>query len=126
MIMERPLTNGSIALLNLGDQIDTLEHEIKLGDATASAQAGLVELIMLRGLILGHIADYFRAEAIAEQLVRDAPADANAPLARARTRAMFHRFNEALDDVDRAEHLPRCRDGERRTGGDFPGARPLR
>ena len=55
--------------------------------------------------MLGRIADYERAEEIAEQLVRDAPGDARAWLARARTRAGFHRFNDALADLDRAERL---------------------
>ncbi len=42
---------------------------------------------------------------IADQLVRDSPGDARALVARARTRAGFHRFSEALSDVDRAEQL---------------------
>ena len=55
--------------------------------------------------MLGRIADYERAEEIAEQLVRDEPADARAWFARARTRGVFHRFNDALADLDRAEGL---------------------
>jgi tetratricopeptide (TPR) repeat protein len=105
MIVERPLTDGSIALRNLSAQIDVLEQEVRLGRATISTRAGLVELIALRGLIVGRIADYFRAEEIAEQLVRDAPADARAFIARSRTRASFHRFDDALADVDRAARL---------------------
>ena len=62
-------------------------------------------MITLRGVIVGRIADYDRAEEIAEQLVRDASTDARALVARARTRASFHRFNDALADVDRAERL---------------------
>ena len=76
-----------------------------MASATVETRAGLVELISLRGLIVGRIADYERAEEIAEQLVRDAPTDARALVARARTRASFHRFNDALADVDRAERL---------------------
>ena len=90
MIAERPLTDGKIALLNLGAQIDALEPEVRLGRATVETRAGLVELITLRGLIVGRIADYIRAEEIAEQLVRDAPTEASAFVARARTRASFH------------------------------------
>jgi tetratricopeptide (TPR) repeat protein len=105
MIVERPLTDGSIALRNLSAQIDALEQEVRLGRATVSTRAGLVELIALRGLIVGRIADYFRAEEIAEQLVRDAPADPRAFVTRARTRATFHKFNDALADVDRAVRL---------------------
>ena len=105
MIVERPLTDGSIALLNLGAQIDALEPEVRLGHATVETRAGLVELIMLRGLIVGRIADYERAEEIAGQLVRDASTDAKALLARARSRACFHRFDDALSDIDHAEQL---------------------
>jgi tetratricopeptide (TPR) repeat protein len=42
---------------------------------------------------------------MAEQLVRDASTDGTALVARARARAVFHRFTDALDDVDRAERL---------------------
>ena len=73
--------------------------------ASVETRAGLAELISLRGLIVGRIADYDRADEIAEQLVRDAPTDPRALLARARTRAGFHRFNDALADIDRAERL---------------------
>jgi tetratricopeptide (TPR) repeat protein len=105
MIAERPLTDATIALLNLGAQIDALELEDRLGRATVETRAGLVELITLRGLIIGRIADYIRAEEIAFQLVRDAPTDPRAFVARARTRAIFHRFDDALADLDRAERF---------------------
>lgn len=100
-----PVTDGSIALLNLRAQIDGLEPDVRHGHGTCESRVSLIELITLRGLILGHIADYERAEEIAEQLVRDAAADGTAFVARARTRAVFHRFTEALDDLDRAEQL---------------------
>ena len=105
MINERPLTDGTIALLNLEAQIDALEPEVRLGSANVETRAGLAELIALRGLIVGCIADYDRANEIAEQLVRDAPADPKAHLARARTHAGFHRFKEALVDIECAEQL---------------------
>jgi len=105
MIAERPLTYGTIALLNLGAQIDALEPEVRLGRATVEVRMGLVELITLRGLIIGRIADYVRAEEIALQLVRDAPTDPRAFVARARTRAIFHWFDDALADLDRAERF---------------------
>jgi len=105
MIIERPLTDGTIALQNLGAQIDAVEPAVRLGHGTVENRAGLAELIVLRGLFVGCISDYFRAEEIAEQLVRDAPENARAFFARARTRATFHRFNDALADVDHAEQL---------------------
>ena len=102
---ERPLTDGKIALLNLDAQIEALESEVSRGSASVEARTGLVELISLRGQIVGRIADYERAEEIAEELVSDAPTDPRALLARARMHAVFHRFNDALADLDRAERL---------------------
>ena len=100
-----PITHGTIAMLNLRAQIDSLEPDVRRGHASIESRVGLIELITLRGLILGRIADYQRAEQIAEQLVRDAATDGTAFVARARTRAVFHRFTDALEDVDRAERL---------------------
>ncbi|PWI08807.1 hypothetical protein DIZ27_20335 [Streptomyces sp. NWU339] len=65
-------------------------------------QALLVDLLILRGQVLGRIADYERAAELAEGLVRDAPDAGTAWLARARTRATFHGFAEALADLDAA------------------------
>ncbi len=93
-------TDGAIALLNLHAQIDGLE-----ADVTIESRACLIELITLRGLLLGRIADYERADEMAEQLVGDAAGDGGSLIARARTRATFHRFVEALNDLDRAEQL---------------------
>ena len=100
-----PVTDGTIALLNLRAQIDGLEPDVRRGHTTIESRVCLIELITLRGLILGQIADYQRAEEIAEQLVRDAATDGTAFAARARTLAVLHRFTEALDDIDRAERL---------------------
>src|SRR5208283_4348677 len=105
MMDERPLTDGTIALLNLEAQIDALEPEVRLGPASVETRAGLAELIALRGLIVGRIADYDSANEIAEQLVRDAPSEPKALLTRARTHAGFHRFKEALADIECAERL---------------------
>jgi tetratricopeptide (TPR) repeat protein len=104
-ISELPVTDGTIALMNLRAQIDGLETDVTLGNAAVESRVGLIELITLRGLILGHIADYDWAAEIAEQLVRDAATDGTAFVARARTRAVFHRFTDALNDIDRAERL---------------------
>jgi tetratricopeptide (TPR) repeat protein len=98
-------TNGTIALLNLQAQIDGLEPDAWLSPPNVESRAALIELITLRGLILGCIADYERAEEIAEQLVHDAATDGVAFVARARIRAVFHRFTDALNDLDVAEGL---------------------
>ena len=93
-------TDGTIALLNLQAQIDGLEDH-----GTTAEAATLIDLLILRGLILGRINDYGRAMQLADRLVDDAGADAAAYVARARSRAVFHRFTEALDDLDRADRL---------------------
>ena len=115
-ITEGPTTDGMIALLNLEAQIEGLKANVGVEHWSVEDRVGLVDLITLRGLILGRIADYEQAEEIAEQLVRDAPADGMSFLARARTRAVFHRFSEALDDLAAAERLSldaKTADGER-------------
>jgi len=94
------LTDGAIAVLNLGAQIDGLE-----GHGTSAEAATLIDLLILRGLTLGRISDYERAAQLADRLVHDAAADAAAYMARARTRAVFHRFSEALDDLDHADRI---------------------
>lgn len=105
MIADRRFTHGTISLMNLGAQIEALEEEVWFGQASAETQVGLVELITLRGVIIGRIADYIKAQEVAEQLVRDAPNAAGSFLARARTRASFHTFNDALADIDHAARL---------------------
>ena len=99
-------TSGTIALVNLQAQIDGLQRQATAGALPAvSDQAELIELVALRGQILGRIVDYEWAEESAEQLTRDAPADGVAFLARARARARFHRFTDALADLDVARRL---------------------
>ena len=102
---ELATTSGVIALVNLQGQIDGLESQAANGRLAVAQWADLIDLLSLRGHVLGRIADYERAAALAEQLVRDAPADGIAFLARARTRATFHRFTEALADLQAAEQL---------------------
>ena len=102
---EPPTTDGAIALSNLQAQIAAEERLARYGPLTVSQRAAMVELLIMRGQFLGRIADYERAEALAEQLVGDAPTDGGAFLARARARATFHRFAAALADLDEAERL---------------------
>ncbi|MBE7468951.1 MAG: tetratricopeptide repeat protein [Anaerolineales bacterium] len=98
-------TSGVIALLNLQGQIDGLESQATAGRLTAGQWANLIDLLTLRGQVLGCIADAERAAALAEQFVYDTPTDGLAFLARARMRAAFHRFAAALADLDTAERL---------------------
>jgi tetratricopeptide (TPR) repeat protein len=110
---ELATTSGAIALVNLQGQIDGLELQAARGRLAVAQRADLIDLLSLRGHVLGRIADYECAAELAEQFVCDAPADGLAFLARARMRATFHCFSEALADLDMAERL-----GWDRTGLD--------
>lgn len=103
-------TAGVIAVGNLDGQIEGEERLARYGPLGVSQSAALVELLIMRGQLLGRMADYARAEALAEQLVRDAPRDGGAFLARARVRATLHRFAAALADLVEAERLGVNRD----------------
>jgi len=100
---ELTTTSGIIALVNLQAQIEGLELQWASGRLGVVQWADLIDLLSLRGHVLGCIADSERAAALAEQLVHDGLAGGIAFLARARTRATFHRFAEALADLDAAE-----------------------
>src|SRR5262245_21019223 len=102
---ERPhTTNGSIALRNLDAQIYGLEAEVSSGFSTAETRLCLIDLLVLRGRTIGRIADYRRAERLANQLVGET-SSAESLLARARIHALFHRFPAALVDLDVAGDL---------------------
>ena len=104
-VAERPVTDGTIALANLEAQIDGLQWDREPDCRSTEESIALVDLLILRGLILGRIADYGRAEEIAEQLVHETSNNGAAFLARARVRAVFHRFTDALNDLAVAERL---------------------
>jgi tetratricopeptide (TPR) repeat protein len=102
---EFPTTSGVLALGNLQAQIKGQDRRDRTGLLTVNDQAELIDLVTLRGHVLGCIADYEWAEERAEQLTRDAPEDGAAFLARARARATFHRFTDALTDLERAQRF---------------------
>lgn len=102
---EIPTTSGVLALVNLHAQIDGLQRQAAAGWVAVSSRAALIELVALRGQVLGRIADYEWAVELAEQLTGDAPTDGVAFLARAGTRARFHRFTGALIDLEQAQRF---------------------
>ena len=97
-------TDGTIALINLEAQIESLERQAAPGRLASRWWGELIDRIALRGQILGRIADYERAAALGEQIARDA-SDGLGFMARARARALLHRFKEALTDIDVAASL---------------------
>ncbi|HYX32412.1 MAG TPA: tetratricopeptide repeat protein [Oligoflexus sp.] len=102
---EFPTTHGALALANLEAQINGIESVAATGRITLSDQAGFIDLVLLRGEVLARIVDYEWAEELANELTRYAPVNGAALLARARTRATFHRFADAQSDLDEARRL---------------------
>ncbi|MEV5173363.1 hypothetical protein AB0L10_20265 [Streptomyces flaveolus] len=91
--------------MNLQAQISARQTRPRHSRLSCVDRAGLVDLLILRGQVLSRIADYERAERTAEYLVSDEPDEGLAFLARARTRATFHRFTQAVADLATADRL---------------------
>jgi tetratricopeptide (TPR) repeat protein len=106
MADDSPVTTaGVIALRNLQARIDGQAARATGGLLSAVERAELVDLIGLRGHVLGRIADSERAAAMADELIGELPSDARSYLVRARTSGVFHRFGSALTDLDTAAAL---------------------
>ncbi len=106
---ELPTTDGAIAVGNLNGQINSVERAIAERDARKEPAgefvAKAVALLSMRGQFLGRLADYDRADALADRQVREAPKDARAYLLRAGIRSTLHRFADAEADLRTAEKL---------------------
>jgi tetratricopeptide (TPR) repeat protein len=98
-------TAGVIAVANLEVRIGGQVARASAGPLTVGERAELVELIALRGHVLGSIPDAELAAAMTDDLVDQAPNDARSFVARARMRDHFHRFAAALTDLDTAAAL---------------------
>src|SRR5262245_57842701 len=98
-------TAGVIALGNLEARIAGQVGQATRDRLAVGEHAELVDLIALRGHVLGRVADAEWASALAEELVSRAPGDARSFVARARMAAVFHRFAAALTDLDAAAAL---------------------
>lgn len=98
-------TNGVIAVQNLHARVAGLDCDITQNGAMSPRAIELIDLLLLRGEFLGRIADYERASSLAEQRVASDQSAGAAFLARARTRATHHRFEDALKDIAQAAAL---------------------
>jgi tetratricopeptide (TPR) repeat protein len=105
MPAEMRTTDGVIALRNLDAQIASLEALDASGRLAIWERVDLIDLLALRGQLLGRIEDAERAASLAERLVSDAPDEGRAWLCRARTHGTVHRFADALADLDQAARL---------------------
>jgi hypothetical protein len=99
------VTDSSIALGNLDSQIDGTKLRVARDPRDISAQAALVSLLSMRGQYTGKIADYDAADALSAEMLAKEPKSGAAHLARASTAATFHRFTEALSELDKAAAL---------------------
>ena len=116
MTTEIRTTDGCTAIINLQAQIEAYEQYVARRRESVPERIRLIDLIALRGNILGRIVDYEYADGMSLQLAREFPEEAVVLFMRARTRAVFHRFKDALVDLDQAERLGMSRnevDGER-------------
>jgi tetratricopeptide (TPR) repeat protein len=98
-------TAGVIAVANLEARIDGHVSRATAGALSVGERAELVELIALRGHVLGSVADAERAGSLADDLVAEVPSDARSFVARAHMKGVFHQFASALTDLDAAAAL---------------------
>jgi hypothetical protein len=114
-------TAGVIAVGNLEAQINGQISRGTRGQLTVGERAELVELLALRGHVLGRVADAEQAATLADELAGQVPGDARSLVARARMSGVFHRFAPALTDLDTAAalELQHC---QRERGGAAVGA----
>jgi tetratricopeptide (TPR) repeat protein len=102
---ELPTTDGEISLSNITGSVVSAEEMLGRRPKDPVAHAHLVGLLIVRGQILGRIADYERAAELGEQAVKRVPRDPRSFLARAQARGTFHEFQDALTDLEQAERL---------------------
>jgi tetratricopeptide (TPR) repeat protein len=95
-------TAGVIAVGNLEARINGQGSRATRDLLTVVERVELVELLALRGHVLGCIADSERATALANVLVDEVPSDARCFVARARMSGVFHHFASALADLGTA------------------------
>jgi tetratricopeptide (TPR) repeat protein len=101
MIERGRYTSGRIALGNLSASIAGLRRRRAAGAGLDDLLA-LSELLVVRGDLLGRIADHDRAERVATEAAGSSGEAAGALYLRARLAGRFHRFDEASALLDRA------------------------
>jgi hypothetical protein len=94
-------TSGRIASSNLSASIEGLELR-RVEGAAPDDLLSLSKLLMLRGDLLGRIADHDRAELVANEAISLSADTGTRFYARARLAGRFHRFEEANSLLDRA------------------------
>jgi hypothetical protein len=98
-------TNAGIAMGNLDGSIETRTKLYANSPNDAGLGLTVVNALLTRGQFAGRIADYETADALSATMLSKLPKSADAHLARASTAATFHRFSEALAELDAAASL---------------------
>lgn len=98
-------TDGRVALNNLTAQIDGLAALVERDPRRVGAALNLVVLYIERGRFTGTVADYERAEDLAQLLAVAHPERGDLFYVRAKVHALFHRFDLAQADLDHARQL---------------------
>lgn len=98
-------TDGAIAVQNLEAAIEENERAHARSPDQRQFMSTLITFLQMRAQYLGHLADYDRADALAEELVKLQPEDSSSYLQRAGVRSSLHRFPEAEMDLAEAERL---------------------
>jgi len=104
-----PTTDGATAVGNLEGQLkgylgavaDREARHLAAADFMASA----IALLLTHAQFLGRLADYDRADELAERLVIALPKDGRSLILRAQVRSSLHRFADAEADLAAAERL---------------------
>lgn len=102
---ELATTDGQIAVDNLSAALAGAEVALRSNPQVAAAYSKVVQLLRMRGLFLGRLADYEQAAAVSAQQVKAVPKEAQTYQMRAAVRSTFHDFAGALADLDQSEKL---------------------
>ncbi len=95
-------TDGALATANLDSLVEAHQGLVTRDARWAAQRAVLVDLLQTRGQLLGRLGDYDRAQEVAQEAVRIAPQLPESWLARASNSLTFHRFQDALGDLEEA------------------------
>jgi tetratricopeptide (TPR) repeat protein len=113
---EFPTTSGAIALGNLDSQIEVAEKALGPAGKDVGTKTTLASLLLMRGQLLGRLADYERADRLTAEVVAAQPKLAGAHQVRASAASTLHLFSLAASELDRAQALganPRSLEGPR-------------
>lgn len=98
-------TSPDIAVANLNGQIDALTRQVQIDPGNVAVRESLVGLLMARTQYLGTYDDFDTAFATVEEALEMELAPARIAVLHASLLSAVHRFDLALEELDRAEAL---------------------